>query len=68
MRELRLAVEDWRAAISGVVGSLLRGMYDIAGSPLTVSMTRLGEATLMAHLRRILDLRSPAKARVRKAS
>ena len=57
-----------RAAISGVVGALLRDMYDIAGSPLAVSMTCLGEATLMAHLRRILDLRRPAKARARKAS
>lgn len=57
-----------RAAISGVVGALLRDMYDIAESPLAVSMTCLGEATLMAHLRRILDLRRPTKARARKAS
>jgi hypothetical protein len=57
-----------RAAISGVVGALLRDMYAIAESPLAVSMTCLGEATLMAHLRRILDLRRPAPRRARKAS
>ena len=68
MRELRLAVEDWRAAISGVVGALIRIMYDIAGSPLAVAMNCLGEATPMAHLRRILDLRRPNKARARNAS
>ena len=58
-----------RAAIAGVVGALVREMTDgLADNPLAVTMTCVGDATLLAHLRRILDLRRPTRRKVKLAS
>ena len=67
IEEMR-AVVFRRAAIAGVVGALMREMTDGLESPLAVTMTCIGDATLMAHLRRILDLRRPKRRRARLAS
>ncbi len=58
-----------RTSVAGIIGALIQGMTEgLAESPLAVSMTCIGDATLMGHLRHILDLRRPARVRRARAS